>query len=160
MRRVSVMAVVLLAVASGARATEPHSPSIRTDTSAFDYAQDQIVVSTEGRSRLQNPTATCLVWANAEGFGVGPAQLGGLHGVTLTLVVHPLAGETPRTFAQALSAAKVSYPGAPDWLMRTLAANQPGIEAACGEDHAEPYAVHRITRADTRSGTAPSIKPG
>lgn len=154
MRRASAAALVLVAALTGAAEGEtPRRAPAKADAAASggsDYARDQITVSTEGRSRPLLPTATCLVWTNAEGLGVGPAQLGGLHGVTLTLVVRPLPGESPKTFVQGLAEAKSAYPNAPDWLMRTLAARQAAIETACGEDHPDPFRVYGITRADMR----------
>ena len=145
-----LLAAALSGAAHGAPTRRAPAKAKAPPPAASDYARDQIVVSTEGRSRTLNPTATCLVWADAEGLGVGPAQLGGLHGVSLTLVVRPLPGESAKTFAQSLAEAKTAYPTAPDWLMRTLAAQQAAIETACGEDHPDPFPVHRITRADMR----------
>ena len=160
MLRASAAAALLLAAAVGgaahgaptrrAHAKAPAKADAAASADASDYARDQIVVSTEGRSRTQNPTATCLVWADAEGLGVGPAELGGLHGVSFTLVANPLPGESPKSFAQGMADAKTAYPAAPDWLMRTLTAQKGAIETACGEDHPDPVTVHRITRADMR----------
>ena len=149
MPRALVTALLLVTAITGAAHGAPKpKAAAKADVASSDYARDQISVSTEGRSRAADPTATCLVWANAEGFGVGPAQLGGLHGVTLTILVRPLTGETPKTLTQGLVEAKVAYPTAPEWLLRTLAANQAAIETACGEDHPEPFTVHRIDRGD------------
>ena len=153
MLRASAAALVLVAALSGVAGGAAASKAVAKPDAApgaLDYAHDQITVSTEGRSRPLDPTATCLVWADAEGLNVGPDQLGGLHGVSLTLVVRPLPGEGPKTFAQGLAEAKAAYPKAPDWLMKTLAAHQAAIETACGDDHPDPFTVHRITRADTR----------
>lgn len=153
MLRASVAALVLAAALGGAaQGATTHRAATKAEAAApaSDYARDQIVVSTEGRSRAIDPTATCLVWVNAEDLGVGPAELGGLHGVSLTLLVKPLAGESAKPFAEGLAEAKAAFPKAPDWLMRTLAAQQPAIEAGCGEDHPDPFTVHRVTRADMR----------
>ena len=149
MLHASATALVLAATLGGAVHAAPREQAAKADA-ASDYARDQITVSTEGRSRTLNPTATCLVWANAEGLGVGPAELGGMHGVSFTLVANPFPGESAKPFAQGLAEAKAAYPKAPDWLMRTLASQQAAIETGCGGDHPDPVSIHRITRADMR----------
>lgn len=116
-----------------------------------DYARDQITVTASGREQTM-PTANCLVWANAEGFGVGPDQLGGLHGLQMNINEHPLAAEEPhpQTFAVGMANVKAAVPTAPAWLMATLQKNQAAIETACAVEHMEPFKVYTITKADMK----------
>lgn len=114
---------------------------------APSYGRDLISVSTYGR-HATFPTATCVVWANAEGLGVGPAQLSGYHGLSLNVNVQPLPGESATTFAQALAQAKATYPTAPAWLVKTVEKHQAAIEAACRQDHEEPFKIYTIGKKD------------
>jgi hypothetical protein len=113
---------------------------------------DVITVVANGR-HVTFLTATCTVWANAEGFGVGPATLGGYHGVVMMINLHPLPTEGPdhpTTFADGLRALKAQFPAAPGWLLNTIEKNRSGIETACAQDHAEPFKIHTITAQDKR----------
>ena len=113
-----------------------------------DYGRNLISVATPGRASQFAPTGDCIVWVNAEGLGVGPAQLGGLHGVVLHINEKPLPGETPTSLADAMAGVKASYPTAPAWLLATVEKHAPAIRAACAQDHPEPFKVHSITAAD------------
>jgi hypothetical protein len=117
-----------------------------------DYDRDVVSVSTFGR-HAAIPTADCLVWANAEGLGVGPAQLNGMHGVNMNLNEHPLPSEgvkTPSTFDAAFADMKAHYPTAPAWLLDTIQKNKSAIEAACAQDHQDPFKIYTITARDKR----------
>jgi hypothetical protein len=113
-----------------------------------DYGQDLISVVTGQHE--PTPTGNCIVWANAEGLGVGRAQLGGYHGVAMNIDLKPMGkdGPQPVTFAAGLAELKSRWPTTPDWLVKTLQKNQAAIEAACGEDHETPVTIHKITAAD------------
>ena len=114
-----------------------------------DYDQNLISVATIGR-HSSFPTANCIVWANAEGFGVGPAQLGGYHGLTMNINPKPMAAETakPTTFEAGLADMKAKFPTAPAWLVATVEKNRAAIEAGCAGDHETPFKVHTITAKD------------
>ena len=117
-----------------------------------DYDRDLISVATIGRHSAF-PTANCIVWANAEGLGVGPAQLDGLHGLTMNLNLKPLANEAavkPTTFEAAFADMKGRFPTAPAWLVATVEKNRAAIEKACSEDHETPFKVYTITSRDVR----------
>lgn len=114
------------------------------------YMRDVISVATLGR-HSPFPTASCLVWANAEGHGVGPQQLHGFHGLNMQINLHPLPnelGQHPTTFADGMAAVKSQFPDAPAWILSALERNRPQIEAACDHDHPEPYVVHKFTRQE------------
>jgi hypothetical protein len=119
---------------------------------AVPYGQNLISVVTHRHTDF--PTGSCDVWANAEGLGVGPAQLGGYHGLTMSIDLKPMAKDSPEpvTFAKGLAAMKARFPTAPDWLVQTLQKNQAAIEAACAQDHDTPYVVHKIAAADKKAG--------
>ena len=112
------------------------------------YGQDLISVATEQYEA--NPTGNCIVWANAEGLNVGPAQLGGYHGISMNIDLKPLGKDAaqPATVAMGLAAVRRQYPTAPDWLVKTIEKNQPAIEKACVEDHDTPVTIYKITKAD------------
>jgi len=112
------------------------------------YGQNLISVAAGPQEAI--PTGTCIVWANAEGFGVGPAQLGGLHGLVMNLDLKPIGNDAPQpvTFAAGLAEMRSRFPTAPAWLVETIEKNRPAIEAACAEDHETPLTIHRITAAD------------
>ncbi len=141
----SLWALALLALvgATGARA----APSAKAPAIP-DYGRDLISVVT-GRDEPV-PTGNCVVWANAEGLGVGPAQLGGYHGVSMNIDPKPMAKDGPRpvSFASGLTELRSRFPTTPDWLVKTLQANQAAIESACAEDHETPFTIHKITTAD------------
>ena len=118
-----------------------------------DYGRNLIsVVTTQRHDALQS--ANCVVWANAEGLGVGPTELGGLHGLAMTINPKPLATEAgvpATTVASALPGLKAQFPKAPPWLFATLEKHAAAADAACLEDHEEPFTIHKITAADRRS---------
>jgi hypothetical protein len=115
-----------------------------------DYDRDLISVATIGRHSAF-PTANCMVWANAEGLGVGPAQLDGFHGLTMNINLKPLANEAavkPTTFETGFADMKARFPTAPAWLVATVEKNRAAIEKACSEDHETPFKVYTITSRD------------
>jgi hypothetical protein len=116
----------------------------------LDVGRNLISVATPSRHMLV-PTARCLVWADAEDFGVGPDQLGGLHGVTMYIEPKPLPSENaqPTTFETALATLKSTYPKTPAWLVKALEKNKAAIEAACQKDHDQPFKIYAITKKDT-----------
>jgi hypothetical protein len=126
-------------------------PAHRHEPATSEYGRDVITVVTNGRHGPA-PTANCVVWANAEDLGLGPAQLGGLHGVNMNINPHPLPNESgsPTSFASGLAELKSRIPTTPRWLLTTLEKNAARIEAACSQDHPTPFEIHRITRADQR----------
>jgi hypothetical protein len=114
------------------------------------YGRDLISVATPGRQASPAPSNDCVVWVNAEGLGVGPAQLGGLHGLVMHLNEAPLPSDSPTTFAAGLAAVKATYPTAPAWMVGVLEANKAAIQKACAADHPEPFVVRKLTAADKR----------
>jgi hypothetical protein len=140
---------LLLAIAPLALAAAPASAQ---HDAASQYDRDVISVVTLGR-HSDFPTASCLVWANAEGLGVGPAQLHGYHGVSMQINLHPMAAENNQhatTFADGLTELKSQFPDVPGWIVAALEKNRGKIEAGCAEDHAEPHVIHNMTHADQR----------
>lgn len=127
-------------------------PSVAAEASHGDadseYGRDLISVATGLHWSI--PTANCIVWANAEGLGVGPAQLGGFHGLSMNINLKPLPQENPHptTFESGMAELKSSFPTAPAWLLKTLEKNRAAIEAACVQDHPTPFKVYSITRRD------------
>jgi len=138
-----VLAAIALAGVAEARTAKGGA-----DKAQPEYAQNLISVVTGQHEAV--PTGNCVVWANAEGFGVGRQQLGGYHGVTMNLNVKPMGKDlpTPTTFASGLAEMKFRFPTAPGWLVKTIEKNRPAIEAACAEDHETPFVIHKITAAD------------
>ncbi|THD61534.1 hypothetical protein [Phenylobacterium sp.] len=112
-----------------------------------EYGRDLISVSAANR-HAQFPTATCTVWVNAEGLGVGPDVLGGYHGLTMTLNPHPLPGEVATPFAAGLADMKAHFPKAPPWMVAAVEKSQPAIEAACAQDHLTPFKIRALTKQD------------
>ena len=112
-----------------------------------DYGRNLISVSTPGRHAVA-ATGDCTVWVNAEGLGVGPAQLEGLHGLVLHLNTAPMAGERAASFAAGLAEMKAAFPKAPAWLVTTVEKNRAAIEARCAEDHPDPVTITAIRAAD------------
>ncbi len=127
------------ASAAGAKAAAEPAP---------EYGRDLISV-VNGRQHAP-PTGNCIVWANAEGLGVGPAQLNGMHGVSMNINVKPAPNDSvpPTSFESGVSALKAAYPTAPAWILDALQKHRAAIEAACGADHATPFKVYAITAAD------------
>jgi hypothetical protein len=120
---------------------------------AEDTEYDRQVISVVTLSRHASlPTANCLVWANAEDLGVGPAQLDGMHGVSMNINPQPLPSEAvkPTPFAEGLADIKTRFPKAPAWLLATIEKNRTAIEAACAQDHPIPFKVYTITQRDKR----------
>jgi hypothetical protein len=116
----------------------------------IDVGRNLISVVTSTR-HMPVPTARCLVWADAEDFGVGPDQLDGLHGVTMYIEPKPLPSENaqPTTFEAGLASLKATYPKTPAWLVKTLEKNKAAIEAACQKDYDMPFKIYAITQKDT-----------
>lgn len=135
-----------VALAAGVAGAAPARKAAGTEIAP--YGRDLISVATPGRHGVPAATANCLVWANAEGLGVGPAQLGGLHGLTMNINLTPLPGEGPTSFDAGLAQLKTTYPNAPAWLVATLQKNRATIEARCAEDHPEPLKIYTIRAAD------------
>ena len=139
--KLALIAAVSALTAAAAQAAPP---------AASDYDRDVITVVTLSRHSAY-PSATCMVWANAEGLGVGPAQLGGFHGLTFNINLTPLpdeAAKQPTTFAQGLAAMKAQYPTAPAWMVSALEKHRPAIEAACAKDQPTPFKVYTLTKKD------------
>jgi hypothetical protein len=126
------------------------APSVAAPAKAAadDYGRDLISVATPDRTSKFAATSDCTVWINAEGLGVGPTQLGGLHGMVLHINETPLAGEPATTFAVGFASLKAAYPNAPAWLMATVEKNRPAIQAGCAAAHPEPFRVYAIKPAD------------
>lgn len=118
-------------------------------TTDSSYGRNLISVATISR-HSDFPSANCMVWANAEGLGVGPAQLGGYHGLTMNINPKPLAVESGKatTFEDGFAEMKARYPTAPAWLLKTVEKNRNAILLACEQDHGTPFTVHRISAAD------------
>jgi hypothetical protein len=142
--RSSLLILGLILSAAAAHAAE------RGGKAEPEYGRDLLSVVTGQHEPF--PTGNCIVWANAEGPGVGPAQLGGYHGVTMNIDLKPMGKDSPqpRTFAAGLAELKARYPGAPPWLVMTIEKNQAAIEAACSGDHETPFTIHKIAAADRR----------
>jgi hypothetical protein len=151
MRRQLMGALTLAAILVTAAAARGAPPSGEKVDPTTEYTHDAITVATPGR-HTSIPTATCLVWANAEGLGMGPAELDGMHGVSMLINPHPMAGDTgvPTPFAAGLAEMKSRFPKAPAWIWTTIEKNRDAIEVACGQDHEAPVKVHAITAQDRR----------
>ena len=145
MRGLIIGMSVALAMGAAANAAPARKAAGEAEAS---YGRDLISVATPGRNASPAPTNDCLVWANAEGLGVGPAQLDGLHGVVMHLNEAPLASEGTTTFAAGLASAKAATPGAPAWLFGAIEKNRAAIVSACAADHPEPFVVRKLTAAD------------
>ena len=139
--------VIGLAAAAMAVTAASAAPAKKTGEAIAPYGRDLISVATPGR-HANAPTNDCLVWANAEGLGVGPAQLGGLHGIAMHVNEQPLPGEGVTSFAAALAGLKTEYPNAPAWLVAAIEKNRAAIQARCAEDHPEPVKVYTLRAAD------------
>lgn len=142
--------LALLAAATGV-AAQGRSPPAGAAGDRPEFAVDAITVATPERDAYV-PNRLCVVWADAEGLGVGPAQLGGLHGLSLTIDPSTPNGTT---LEQALTAAKTAYPGAPDWFLGTVRGRAAVIAQACGGAHAEPVVIARLTARDRGAAAAP-----
>ena|SRR5579871_1062289 len=148
MSRMTIAATFLavLAIGPSALAQNQSKGSASTELS---YARNVISVSVNGRHG--NPaTGNCLVWANAEGLGVGPNELGGYHGVNMNINVAPLPNENPNgtSFELGIKGLMAQYPTTPAWLLNTIQKNRAAIEAACRVDHSNPVVIYSITEKD------------
>lgn len=146
--RKGIFGLILAAALAGGLAQA--APAKKAAGDAPGYGVDLISVATPGRQASPAPSNDCIIWANAEGLGVGPAQLGGLHGLTMHLNEAPLASESATPFAAGLAELKATYPGAPAWLVGALEKNKTAIQAACAADHPEPFVIRKLTAADRR----------
>lgn len=126
-------------------AASPSDRQKRSDATP-EFAVNAVTVATPGRDDTP-PSTLCVVWADAEGLGVGPAQLNDLHGLSLTLNLAPTGGTT---LEQALAAAKATYPSVPDWLLVAVRSRAGDIAKACAATHAEPVLVTKLTASDRR----------
>ena len=137
-------------LASGSAVAAPRKAAARAP--AADYATDVITAVSNTRNAIP-PSANCTIWANAEGLGVGPAQLNGFHGVSFNINLKPLASETnqrPSTFAEGLADLKTSFPTAPAWLVAAITADQAKIEAACAQEQVTPVVIRKLKKADVK----------
>jgi len=125
------------------------NPGSAAAPATSEYARDVISVS---QLQLHGAfaTANCMVWTNAEDLGVGPAQLGGMHGLNMNFNPKPLPGETakPTPFDAGFAEMKGRFPTAPEWLLKTIEKNKSAIEAACAQGHETPFKVYTITARD------------
>lgn len=142
----SVLVLSALIMGSAAHgATSTSDGQKRLDTPP-EFAVNAVTVATPGRDDTP-PSTLCVVWADAEGLGVGPAQLKDLHGLSLTLNLAPAGGTT---LEQALAAAKAAYPGVPDWLLEAVRGRAGLIAKACAATHIEPVLIAKLTDSDRR----------
>lgn len=112
-----------------------------------DYGRDLISVATPGRHAV-DATGDCTVWVNAEGLGVGPAQLEGMHGLVLHMNATPMTGEKATSFDAGLAEMKAAYPKAPAWIVASVVKHRAAIEARCAEDHPDPVKIVALRAAD------------
>jgi hypothetical protein len=147
--RVWRIAIFSLALAGSSLAAGAFAADRGKAKTPPDYGQDLISVATDQHGAV--PTGNCVVWANAEGLGVGPGQLGAFHGVSMNINLKPLGKDgAPTPFAVGIAALRRQFPTAPDWLVKAIEKNQAAIEQACVEDHDTPVTIHKITAADER----------
>lgn len=112
-----------------------------------EYARDAITAIAPNR-HAAFPTGSCTVWANAEGLGVGPSELDGLHGVAFLINPRPVQGEGgPVTFESGVASAKKDSK-APAWMFAAIEKNRAAIEAACAKDSETPILIHKLTAKD------------
>ena len=145
-----VSALVLTAGAATAQARRAPRMAKAAAAEAPSYGRDVISVTSNGRSGTP-ASATCVVWANAEGLGVGPDQLNGLHGISFNINPKPLPGEVDSkasTTADGLKAVRAQTPPPPAWLTGALEKNAGRIDAACSEEHVDPMVVVKLTARD------------
>ena len=150
-RTVRIAAVAALAtLAAGAAFAQGKRAPRAAAADAPAYARDVISVASNGRHGAP-ASATCVVWANAEGLGVGPEQLSGLHGLSFNINPKPLAGEVdakPSTTADGLKSIRAQTPPPPAWLTAAIEKNAAKIDAACGEEHTDPTVIVKLTKKD------------
>lgn len=112
------------------------------------YTRDAITAIAPDR-HASFPSATCTIWANAEGLGVGPQQLDGLHGVAFAINEHPLPSEGAGTsFDAGLAWARKEQSKAPAWMFDAIAKHRAAIEAACAKDSETPIVISKLTARD------------
>ena len=139
-RTITISLVAAMALAAGAAGAAPRkhvSPKAAAAAEAPEYGRDLISVTSNGRTGTP-ASATCVVWANAEGLGVGPDQLGGLHGISFNINPKPLAAEVdvkPTTTTDGLKFVRAQTPPPPAWLTAAIEKNASKIDAACSEEH-------------------------
>lgn len=145
-----VAAFMGLAIGQSAHAQNPSKTG--SAASEFGLARDVISVAVAGRHGSP-ATGNCLVWASAEGLGVGPNELGGYHGVNMNINLAPLPNENPKgtSFELGIKSLAAEYPTTPAWLLNTIQKNHTAIEAACRVDRLEPFVVYSITEKDKRN---------
>lgn len=143
MRGISAVTVALSVLASAAM--------VHAATPDTSYDRNLISVATISRHSPW-PSANCIVWANAEGFGVGPAQLAGYHGLTMNINPKPLASESgkPTSFESGFAMMKAQFPTAPAWLLKTVEKHRAAIVEACEQDHETPFKIYSISKDDAR----------
>lgn len=147
MKRFRIGLIALALVAKGLCSEALAADRAKAKEPPPAYGQDLISVVTEQHASV--PTGTCVVWANAEGLGVGPAQLGAYHGVSMNIDLRPLAKDGPPTpFSAGVAAMRRQFPTVPDWMVKALEKNRAAIEKACVEDHETPVTIARLTAAD------------
>ena len=152
-RTVHIAAVVALAaLTAGAAGAQGRRARTTAAAEAPSYGRDVISVTANGRHGTP-ASATCGVWANAEGLGVGPDQLNGLHGVGFNINPKPLTGEVdakPSTTVDGLKFVRAQTPPPPAWLTAAIERNAAKIDAACSEEHTDPFVVAKLTAKDKR----------
>ena len=137
----------MLAAAGVLAATAASAAPRESASDDLTMGRDLISVSAANR-HAQFPSASCIVWADAEGLGVGPSQLNGYQGLSMTINTHPLPSESVTTFAAGIAELKARSPKAPAWLIRTIEKSQSAIEAECLQEHLTPYKIRAITKRD------------
>lgn len=150
MRKLILGLAAPLALLAGTAAMAKAPTAKPSAAKTSDYGHDLISVATPGRQAPIAQTADCTVWANAEGLGVGPAQLGGMHGLTMHINLAPMAGDTATSFEAGMASLKASSPGAPAWLIAAIEKNRAAIETACKGDHPDPVKIYGLTAKDRR----------
>lgn len=140
----------ILALAAPAALIAAAAVAAPKSEAVADYGRDLISVATPGRDAPQAKSGDCVVWTNAEGLGVGPAELGGMHGLAMHINVAPMAGDTPVAFAAGLAELKAANPKAPAWMFAAIEAHRSQIEARCAEDHPAPVQIAKLTTRDRR----------
>lgn len=154
-RKIVVPLVAILVLGAGAAGAAPgkhHGAKAVEAGDAPAYGRDLISVTANGRHGTP-ASATCVVWANAEGLGVGPEQLNGLHGISFNINPKPLPGEIDSkatTTADGLKAVRAQTPPPPAWLTAAIEKNAAKIDAACSEEHAEPMTIAKLTARDKK----------
>ena len=137
---------LLTAADAAPRKARPASPPAEAPA----YLRDVISVTSNGRHGTP-ASATCVVWANAEGLGVGPDQLNGFHGVSFNINPKPLPGEVDSkasTTTDGLKAVRAQTPPPPAWMTAAIEKNAGKIDAACSQEQVEPLVITKLTAKD------------